>query len=45
MAPADVRAGRSEKKALSLLPANASGRDGYEAAIAKFEAALEDESK
>ncbi len=35
----------SEKKALSLLPADAPGRDDYEATLAKFEAALEDESK
>jgi tetratricopeptide (TPR) repeat protein len=34
----------TEKKALSLLPTDA-GRESYEAALAKFEAALEDESK
>ncbi len=30
----------TEKKALSLLPPDASGRGDYEAALAKFEAAL-----
>ncbi len=35
----------TEKKALSLLPADAPGRGDYEAAIAKFEAALKNESK
>ena len=35
----------TEKKALSLLPAQGSLRGDYEAALAKFEAALEDESK
>ncbi len=35
----------TEMKALSLLPATAPGRSDYEAALAKFEAALEDESK
>ncbi len=35
----------TERKALSLLPADGPGRSGYEAAIARFEAALEDESK
>ncbi len=34
----------TQKKALLLLPAEA-GRGPYEAALAKFEAALEDESK
>lgn len=42
----DTRAAiETEKKALSLLPPNAPGRGDYEAALAKFEAALEDESK
>ncbi len=35
----------TEKTALSLLPPEAPGRSDYEAALAKFEAALEDESK
>ena len=35
----------TEKKALSLLPASAPGRSDYEAALAKFEAALKNESK
>ena len=35
----------TEKKALSLLPPDAPGRGDYETALAKFEAALEDESK
>ena len=32
----------TEKKALSLLPPNAPGRGDYEAALAKFEAALKE---
>ncbi len=35
----------TEETALSLLPADGPGRGDYEDAIAKFEAALEDESK
>ena len=35
----------TEKKALSLLPADTPGRGEYEAALAKYEAALEDKSK
>ncbi|MEE8153346.1 MAG: tetratricopeptide repeat protein, partial [Phycisphaerales bacterium] len=35
----------TEERALSLLPADAPGRGDYEAALAKFETALEDESK
>ncbi|MCH7547450.1 MAG: hypothetical protein IID30_13705 [Planctomycetes bacterium] len=34
----------TEKKALSLLPADAPGRGDYEAALAKYVAALENES-
>jgi len=43
--PPTIKAALAEKKALSLLPANAPGRGNYEAAIAKYEAALKDESK
>ena len=43
--PPTIQAALAEKKALSLLPADTSGRGDYEAALAKFEAALKDESK
>ena len=34
---------KTEKKALSLLPADAPGRGDYEAALARFEASLKDD--
>ncbi len=43
--PPTIQAVLAEKKALSLLPSDAPLRGEYEAALAKFEAALEDESK
>ena len=39
-----VAAIETEKKALSLLPADAPDHDDYEAALARYEAALENES-
>ncbi len=38
----NLAAVETEKKALSLLPPDAPGRSDYEAALAKFEAALKE---
>ncbi len=43
--PPTIQATLAEKKALSLLPADAPRRGDYEAVLAKFEAALKNESE